>query len=185
MTIGERIKKIRKASKKNLDDFGKMIDVTGPMVSMMENGKAAVIDRTIKSICREFGIREEWLRTGKGSMKVDKSRDDELKEAVERLLSGENSDFKRRFVTVLSALDEKQWAFLEEKMLEICGASRPAAESAAMPDSPAAPKNVHDYTPDEMRTELDRQLAAEEADHEKGTSEPSTGSSNVSGADCA
>lgn len=49
----------------------------------------------------------------------------------------------------------------------------------------AAPKNVHDWTPDEMRAELERQIADEEADRKKGTTESSTGSPNVSGAECA
>lgn len=50
---------------------------------------------------------------------------------------------------------------------------------------PAAPRNVHDWTPDELIEEATRQVRAEEADRKKGTTESSTGSPNVSGADCA
>ena len=136
MTIGERIKQIRKANKKNLDEFGKMINVTGPMVSMMENGKAAVIDRTIKAICREFDVSEEWLRDGTGPMMKEKSRDEQLTEAIDRILSGENPNFKQRLVTVLSTLNEKQWAFLEDKLLEIVGQKEESAPEEEADDFP-------------------------------------------------
>lgn len=46
------------------------------------------------------------------------------------------------------------------------------------------PRNVHDMSADEIRAEVDRQLAEEAADREKGTGTPSTGSLSASGEDC-
>lgn len=45
----------------------------------------------------------------------------------------------------------------------------------------AEPRNVHDWTREEMHEEVDRQFDAEE----KGTDEPSTGSPPESGSGCA
>ena len=34
----------------------------------IENGVNGTTDQTIRSICREFGVSEQWLRTGEGDM---------------------------------------------------------------------------------------------------------------------
>ena len=68
MTIGERIRKIRKENGLTLDKFGDKIGLKQGVVSMMENGKSKVTDQTIRSICREFNISEAWLRDESGSM---------------------------------------------------------------------------------------------------------------------
>lgn len=141
-TINDRIKAVRKAEDLTQSEFGERIGVTKNAVVNMEiPGRSKISDNNnyILSICREFGVREEWLRTGNGSMKEDKSRDEQLKEAVERLLSGENSDFKRRFVTVLSTLNEKEWALLESKMLEIVGQKPVTAAAGQSSDTGNAP----------------------------------------------
>lgn len=129
MTIGERVKEVRKSSGLTLEKFGAKIKIRAASVSLIENGKNNPTDRTIDLICREFGVREEWLRTGEGSMTEDKSRDEQIAEAVGRILSGENPDFKRRLITVLSTLNEQEWRFLQEKMSEIVGQPSPAADT--------------------------------------------------------
>jgi transcriptional regulator with XRE-family HTH domain len=167
MAIGERIKRIRKENKLSQVEFAGVLKISGQAVSKLENGTNNPSDQTITLICSKFGVSEEWLRTGNGSIMKAQSRDEQLIEAVNRILSGENPNFKQRLVTVLSTLDEKQWAFLENKLLEIVGVPRPAA-----------PKNVHDWTDAEMHAELQRQLDAEKRE----TDESSTSFSGNSGA---
>lgn len=146
MTIGERIKEVRKSSGLTLEKFGAKIKIRAASVSLIENGKNKPTDRTIDLICREFGVSENWLRTGEGSMTEDKSRDEQIAEAVGRILSGENPNFKQRLITVLSTLDEKQWAFLEEKLLEIVGDRTSAAEPHKTPEQEAAEVAAKVYT---------------------------------------
>ena len=68
-TIGERIKFLRKQTLNNTQkDFGLRIGLKPNSVSDIENGKNNVTEQTLKVICREFNINEEWLRTGKGDM---------------------------------------------------------------------------------------------------------------------
>ena len=38
---------------------------------MLESGRNAPSEQTIKLICFEFGINENWLRTGEGEMKAE------------------------------------------------------------------------------------------------------------------
>ncbi len=64
MTINERINQIRKSNELTMDKFGERIGVTKAAISKIEKGERGVTDQMIKSICREFGYNEEWLRDG-------------------------------------------------------------------------------------------------------------------------
>lgn len=68
MTIGERIKALRKEKSLSMEDFGAVIGMGKSAVSRIENGVNGTTDQTIRSICREFGANETWLRTGEGEM---------------------------------------------------------------------------------------------------------------------
>ena len=70
MTIGERIKKIRKEAGLTLDKFGERIGVKKASLSQIENGRNGASDQTIMMIAREFGVSEDWLRTGEGEMRL-------------------------------------------------------------------------------------------------------------------
>lgn len=121
-TINERIKQIRKEQGLTQTSFGECIGATKNAVVNMElSGRAKVSEAYIKAICMAFDVSEDWLRTGEGTPYIQKTREEQLTDAVNRLLSGENPEFKRRLVMVLSALDDSQWSFLEEKLLEIVG----------------------------------------------------------------
>lgn len=71
--MNERVKELRKALGLTLDKFGERLGVTKQTVSRIENGINNVTDQMFKSICREFNVREEWLRTGEGEMFVPAS----------------------------------------------------------------------------------------------------------------
>lgn len=68
MTLGERVKKLRKALDLTQQDFGKSIGIKSNSVSLIESNSRNASDQVILSICREFKASEEWLRTGKGEM---------------------------------------------------------------------------------------------------------------------
>ena len=151
-TIGIRILQIIKEKGLKKVEFARIIKVDQAYVTQLTSGKRNPSDRLIDSICREFGVNETWLRTGEGEPYIPKDRETRLADAVNRLLSGENPEFKRRLILVLSALDESQWAFLEEKLLEIVG-GREIADPAA--------SGVPDET-EEERLERETREEAEE-----------------------
>lgn len=145
----DRIKELRKSLDMSQTEFGAKIGMKQNTIASYERGNSLPMDSTIKSICREFGVSEEWLRTGDGSMMKEKSRDEQLTEAIDRILSGENPNFKQRLVTVLSTLDEKQWAFLEEKLLEIVGERSVA---------PAEPRKTREEEADEVTARIREEI---------------------------
>ena len=72
MTIGERIRAVRKERKLTQSEFGNKVSLVASAICQLENNTATVTDRVVKDICREFGINREWLLTGKGEMHTEK-----------------------------------------------------------------------------------------------------------------
>lgn len=64
--MNERIKKLRKVLELNQTDFGNKIGIRQGSVAAYESGARTPIDAVIVSICREFNVNEDWLRTGDG-----------------------------------------------------------------------------------------------------------------------
>lgn len=68
MTLGDRIKHIRKNLGLTQADFGKRIGVSGATISTSESGKTNPDEQTIRAICSEFSINRDWLVDGIGEM---------------------------------------------------------------------------------------------------------------------
>lgn len=66
--MNERIKQLRKALGLSGEKFGGAIGLTRMAISNLERGKYNLTEQSIKSICREFNVNEQWLRTGEGEM---------------------------------------------------------------------------------------------------------------------
>lgn len=111
--MSDRIKLVRKTFNLTQSEFGERIGVKGNTVTGYETGIRTPSDAILISICREFNVNETWLRTGKGDMFVQRSRDEELAAFFGDVLSGEPG-FKQRFLAVLSRLDEAEWKLLEQ-----------------------------------------------------------------------
>ena len=103
MTIHERIKRIRNENSLTMDVFGKRIGIGKTAISHIESGRANPSDQTIRSICREFGIEEAWLRTGEGEpyQKPDTFNLDEF--ARERGASDMELAFVKAYFTMSDA----------------------------------------------------------------------------------
>lgn len=78
----ERVKTLRKQLSLSQDAFGKRLGVTGAGISKIESGDRGITEQMILAICREFNVREEWLRNGIGDMFVDFSEDEFVKAAA-------------------------------------------------------------------------------------------------------
>ena len=68
MTINERVKLIRNHLKLNQEDFANKIGTVKSTISMIESGKHALTKRNLVLICKEFNVREEWLKYGTGEI---------------------------------------------------------------------------------------------------------------------
>ena len=117
--MNNRIRTLRKELNLTLDKFGEQIGLKKSSLSQIENGKCAITEQTIKSICREFNVNENWLRTGEGDIHIQMSEEDELMKWAGKVLSKQSSDFQYRFVKMLMGLTEEQWHVFEDKVREL------------------------------------------------------------------
>lgn len=113
--IGERIKLVRKAHKMTQQDFATRINISRSNIASIEVGRINVTDRVLFDICNNFDVDELWLRTGQGSMEVQKDDDDVLVEWVAELTNkGCKNEFAKRFANMMAKLDEQEWILLQK-----------------------------------------------------------------------
>ncbi len=64
--MNNRVKKVRKTIGLTQDDFGKRLGISNTAVSKIEKAENKPSEQTIILMCQEFGVNENWLRTGEG-----------------------------------------------------------------------------------------------------------------------
>ena len=111
--MDERLKKLRKALDITQQEFADRIGIKRNSYANYETGRNTPIDAIILSICREFRVNEDWLSTGNGEMFVELSRDEEIARFIGRVLNDNEDTFKKRYIDMLSKLDESGWEALE------------------------------------------------------------------------
>ncbi len=66
VNVNNRVKKVRKTIGLTQDDFGKRLGISNTAVSKIEKAENKPSEQTIILMCQEFGVNENWLRTGEG-----------------------------------------------------------------------------------------------------------------------
>lgn len=113
MTIGERIRDVRKSNGMTLEKFGERIGMKAGALSQLENGKTNPSEQTIRAIIREFNVSELWLRKGEGEMFSEQPIEEEIAAFAKSILDFGSESFQVRFIHALSKLTPEGWAILE------------------------------------------------------------------------
>ncbi len=116
-TQGDRVKEVRKQRGDTLEKFGAALGVSKVAISNIENGNRNLTEQMLKSICREFNVSEQWLRTGEGEMFMELDKEEELMRWAGEVLAADSEDFRKRFVKMLMGLPPEGWELLA-KMAE-------------------------------------------------------------------
>lgn len=103
-TLGERIKQVRNENNLSQDAFGKRIGSARNTIANYENGNRTPSNSVLLSICREFNVSEEWLRTGIGDPKPALPTSDIIARAT--ALLGEHDQMFESLVEVYSKLTD-------------------------------------------------------------------------------
>jgi transcriptional regulator with XRE-family HTH domain len=67
-SVNGRIKRLREKLGLNQRDFSNLLALSSGYIAGIEVNLRKVNDRLIKLIVSEFGVNEDWLRSGKGQM---------------------------------------------------------------------------------------------------------------------
>ena len=113
-TENDRIKEVRKALGLTQEKFGENIGMKKSSLSTVENGVNAVSNQLRTAVCREFHVREEWLRTGEGDMFEERTPDQAIVDFAADLVNVEDDAFKKRLISALARMDEKTWESFEK-----------------------------------------------------------------------
>ena len=115
--MNERIRLLRKELGLNQSDFGNKIGVKQGTVAGYESGARTPLDAVVSSICREFDVNEEWLRTGEGEMFEQMTEQQKLLKYTGMLLKDKDSaivDAIQSFIVTYEQLDDTSKATLEK-----------------------------------------------------------------------
>ena len=65
--MNQRLRALRESLHLSRAAFGARLGLSGDSINNLERGRVELKDSTIKLICSEYRINEQWLRTGKGN----------------------------------------------------------------------------------------------------------------------
>lgn len=156
MTQGVRVREIRKTLGLTLEKFGERLGVGKTAVSKIEHEQCALTDQMVKSICREFSISEEWLRTGSGNMRIPV--EDEAAAAVSDLVEKSNPlyDVIKGIMVAYQKLDVPSREVIDQFILDAVS-QRGRPQKAPEPAAPDLSDLSIDEKVELYRQELERE----------------------------
>lgn len=123
MTPGERVNAVRRTKEMTMEQFGERIGIQKSAISKIEKDKVNLSDQTVRSICREFGVNEVWLRTGEGgdeNMFTEVSDDDRFSLNLGKLSKSEN-EIAKNMLNAIAEADPEKLKIIEDFMKACLG----------------------------------------------------------------
>lgn len=119
--MNTRIKEVRLAANLAQAAFGEALGLSQNYIWMIETGKREPSERTIRDICREYGVNENWLRTGEGEMYVVRTVEDALGDLFDAVTADEPDAFRKRVFLGLANLSPDDWETVERILNTMMG----------------------------------------------------------------
>ncbi len=119
--MNERLKKLRKTLELTQQEFADRIGIKRNSYANYETGRNTPIDAIILSICREFNVNEEWLRTGEGEIFEELTDQQKILKYTALLLKDKDSAIANAIQTLIvtyEQLDDASKATLEKIALQ-------------------------------------------------------------------
>ena len=119
-SINNRIAWCVKDSGLTKTDFAARINISQSFISRLVSGEKLPSDRTIADICREFNISEVWLRTGEGEPHLERDKDEEFLEIMEKINISDD-DLIKRIIKAYWFLDDDEKAAVKKMIDNLSG----------------------------------------------------------------
>ena len=120
MELHERIKAVRKHNNLTQAQFGARIGIKGNTVTGYENNIRTPSDAILLSICRVFGIDQNWMFTGEGQPYLIKDTDQELEDILSQI-QVKRDEFVVRMLKAYWYLPEEHNQIVRNLIEEIAG----------------------------------------------------------------
>lgn len=141
--MNERIKQIRRELGLTQTEFAERIGLKQNSIALIESGKRNISDQAVLSICREYGVNEEWLRTGTGE-KMTPDASGELEALVKKYdLSNADQVLIEKYVNLKAGSRETIINFITDVVAALDGVADPNSKAfpesdiyAGIPDTP-------------------------------------------------
>lgn len=125
--MNERIKTVRKSAGLKQAEFATRIGVKANTITSYETGLRIPSDVVINSICREFHVRETWLRTGEGEMLLPVDADDELAQVMAEIKLSDD-ELIRAIIKGYWRLEDKEKAAIRQLVSDLAAAKMEAVD---------------------------------------------------------
>lgn len=120
MTIGERIRTLRKALGLNQTEFGARIKLGQAAIGGYENGLRNVSKQAQAMIVAVYGVSPQWLRDGEGPMFPERTKEERIAEWVGRITNDPDENaFLIDFILYLSERTPEEIALMEGMIAEL------------------------------------------------------------------
>lgn len=147
MSINSRVKEIRKQSGMSQKEFAERLGIAQTGVSYMEKDGSNISAASVKNICFQFNISEEWLLNGTGDMYA--SNEAEYGALIDRVMTGQN-EFAKNIFKTFALFDEADWEALRrmiEKYIDVADAEDVLEEKPLYDDVPDTPEELEKQYP--------------------------------------
>lgn len=152
LTIGKRIKKVRKALDLTQQEFADQIGSKRNTIATYEMGRTEPSAAVVSLVCTKFNVSETWLRTGEEEMFLAKPTAALDALAVEHHLS--NSDYA--LIEKYLALKPETRKAMTDYMREVVASITAMERDGNLSDEPAFPSSLSHGIPRTM-AEVDEQ----------------------------
>ena len=119
--FSSRISMVVEESGLTRTEFGKRINLSQPTISNLMKGTQNPSDRTLIDIADKFNVREDWLRTGEGPMRMERTREEELQAFFANVLK-DNVPNRKEIILALSKMPAEWWEATSRMIVEAADA---------------------------------------------------------------
>ena len=120
MTIGERIKQLRKTLGLNQAEFGARIKLGAATIGGYETEIRNVSNQTQAMIVAVYGVSPQWLRDGEGPMFPERTKEERIAEWVGRITNDPDENaFLIDFILYLSERTPEELALMKGMIADL------------------------------------------------------------------
>lgn len=119
MSVEPRTKELRKSLGLTQQEFADRLKITRGAVSNWDLGHSVPSDAAVSLICREFNVREAWLRDGEGDMLEQRTRREDIALYLGKVSSGKASELEELILDLMAETTADEWLALAARLRRI------------------------------------------------------------------